>query len=663
VEGKLKKILILLLLVLSTFLSGCDLIDKVFGSNGDSEFASTIKKSGIGYSIDVVTSSYVDVEAIKRNTPVFNEKELGKLSLYQTDTLKSNSGEFSASSMQEISSKVNSEYYGSVSVSGRYGLFTSSLSANFKGSSSVTTTQKKSQYYYMLYQTVAAKTLELPGYGDLENYTKILSSSLLSDLEEMKNNEFTSEQFISKYGTHVIMAGIYGGKVEAYYTAFSSEYHKAETYASAVDAVVKAGIAGVVKGKVEGGSSSESEFKSTYTNSQTNFSAHSIGGNVFASATLDSFASEYPAWAEGFNSSDSDSSVLIGIPANGLVALWDLFPDKYSNEKTELETFFNQYAERNYNEFLKDYKSNLFSSGSGIKSDPYIVLTQSEFEEMKNFPGSYFKLGNDIELSQYIAFDFTGGLDGDNHTISGINFNHTSTTAPTETKYYGGVFNTLKEGTEIKNLNLTGSYNVSENNNGSNWIHGGLLAATNEGVIKNVKVFDSTLNMYRDRAALGAITGSNIGIIEDCYVLNTNLTGNSETGGITARNYSGGIVNNCKVENAILKNKVVNIKRATGGIVGFNEGTAKVESCQAIKVHLQNIGIYNVPNYEATPQMGYIIGYNLRNGSMSYCTISECSVNYGSLKIVAFPFFVDQRRSVCTVHSGMIGQNEGTIFS
>lgn len=648
----MRKLTVLFVLVLAFILSGCSMLDKLTQTNykSSSEYANTISKSGLGYSIDVVTASYIDTSAIKRSTPVFNENELAKLSLFQTDTLENKIESFSETTIQAITSKINQSYYGSVTVSKGIGVFTSSITTNFSLDKTVSSSTKKHSYYYMIYQNVAAKTLELPGYGNLEQYTDILSDTFLADLEKLKNDTITPAQFVAKYGTHVIMAGIYGGKIEAYYSVYSNADTTSEQFKTTIDGKVNAGFRNVLGGSVSGGTSLDVDVKTSFSDAVTNFKVQSVGGSVLSASTFDSFASVYPTWAQGFNNSDVNTDVLIGIPDNGLVAIWDLFPNQYADEKAKIETYFTGYANGTYNEFIQKYCSTEFSQGTGTKADPYIITTQDEFTKMGN--DSYFKLGNDLVLENYTPFNFSGSFDGDDHTISGINYTY-STSSVTEDINIGGLFNTITGGSEVKNLKLSGNFKINPVSSGSGTIFGGLLTGNNDGTISNVTIQDSNLELYRENASLGTIAGYNNGIIDNCDVFNTSLAGYSNIGGITASNTNKGEVKNCKVENVNLNYIYTFVSQSSGGIVGYNSG--KVENCQVIKISLIASKLYYNSSFLVRPAIGYVIGYHEENAVMNNCTISEFS-----LEVTGFGPI--EKIYICAKYDGKIGNNLGTVI-
>lgn len=70
-----------------------------------------------------------------------------------------------------------------------------------------------------------------------------------------------------------------------------------------------------------------------------------------------------------------------------------------------------------------------FEAGNGTETDPYIIATAAQLDEVRNFPSACFELSKDIDLSSYLNSnssgwtpikDFTGKFDGKKHTIKGL---------------------------------------------------------------------------------------------------------------------------------------------------------------------------------------------------------------------------------------------------
>lgn len=120
-----------------------------------------------------------------------------------------------------------------------------------------------------------------------------------------------------------------------------------------------------------------------------------------------------------------------------------------------------------------------FASGTGTAEDPYVITTAAQLNDIRNYLLNHFILGNDIDLTDYLASSsagwepigtssdaggapFQGSLNGNGHVISGLWINR-----PTERGVglfgwtrYGVAFKYLavivSEGKEIKGLDNVG---------------------------------------------------------------------------------------------------------------------------------------------------------------------------------------------------------------
>ena len=211
--------------------------------------------------------------------------------------------------------------------------------------------------------------------------------------------------------------------------------------------------------------------------------------------------------------------------------------------------------------------------GLGTQSNPYMVYTETDLNNIRNGKNAHYKLGSDITLvSSWVPIsDFRGVLDGDSNNIYGLRINASGVENV-------GMFSNTIFGSEIKNLVIDG-INVS---GGSNT---GVIVGTNSGTIKNVEVINSSLNCNADNC--GGLTGNNqsSGVINNSsYTGNITSSANVVGGliGLGAPNVSnsysevtmsgvtiiGGIIGKPTASGTILKTYSKGNINATGGIAG-----------------------------------------------------------------------------------------------
>lgn len=104
-------------------------------------------------------------------------------------------------------------------------------------------------------------------------------------------------------------------------------------------------------------------------------------------------------------------------------------PNYINTERSGIIEFEN--AEGSTSVSVKQKKSDnpKFEAGNGTETEPYIIATAAQLDEVRNFPSACFELSKDIDLSSYLNSnssgwtpikDFTGKFDGKKHTIKGL---------------------------------------------------------------------------------------------------------------------------------------------------------------------------------------------------------------------------------------------------
>ncbi|WP_157553388.1 CehA/McbA family metallohydrolase [Jiangella gansuensis] len=138
-------------------------------------------------------------------------------------------------------------------------------------------------------------------------------------------------------------------------------------------------------------------------------------------------------------------------------------------------------------------------TGSGTAADPYLLDSADDFGKVAIDPAASYRLTTDLDLTgQEVAQigdteAFTGDLDGDGHTITGLATTH------------GGLVG-VNAGT-IHDLAIVGA-DIS-----TATARGGILADTNTGTVE--RVYTTGLITAGSRA--GGIVGDNAGVLRDAY--------------------------------------------------------------------------------------------------------------------------------------------------
>jgi hypothetical protein len=208
--------------------------------------------------------------------------------------------------------------------------------------------------------------------------------------------------------------------------------------------------------------------------------------------------------------------------------------------------------------FTQPVRAVVFSGGDGSANNPYVITTAEQLDNLRNCYGSisqdkYWKLGNDIDLTDYIAekypekgwkpigrrsedglltgYAFEGYLDGAGYCISGLWINRPDEDciglfgglAFNEVKNLGIIIDESKGGVvgyqnvgglvgESSSTNFTGCYTTGKVN-GFCYV-GGLAGCTARGTIS---MCYSTAEIIATNSAGGLIGYQAAGTITDCY--------------------------------------------------------------------------------------------------------------------------------------------------
>ena len=204
-----------------------------------------------------------------------------------------------------------------------------------------------------------------------------------------------------------------------------------------------------------------------------------------------------------------------------------------------------------------------FEAGNGTETEPYIIATAAQLDEVRNFPSACFELSKDIDLSSYLnpnssgwipIENFTGIFDGKKHTIKGLWISLSS----------------------ISNVGLFA------NIQGSSYNRAGVL-----NLFVNISKKGIT-----GGSCVGGICGNlSYGNIENCMVTG-DISGGQYVGGIVGYNsYYSSIISQCASSGNIIATD-----NYVGGILGYYYGSCSIENCYSI-ANVKAEGSYNSEAY------------------------------------------------------------------
>ena len=297
-----------------------------------------------------------------------------------------------------------------------------------------------------------------------------------------------------------------------------------------------------------------------------------------------------------------------------------------------------------------------FADGNGTAEDPYQIANGAQLAKLaqdvnggNNYAGTYFVLTADILLNDISDWEnwnesteglntwtpigsssssqpFTGTLDGDGHSVSGIYINSGTD--------YQGLVGVLGEGGTLQDLGVKASYIK-----GGYYVGG--LCGWNTGNVTNCY----NIGSVEGNEIVGGVCGHNSGPVTNCY--NTgSVTGNGYVGGLCGQNYA--TVTNCYNSGSVEGNYY-----SVGGVCGYNNRT--VTNC------------YNTGNVTGNNQVGGVCGWNdmgsitncYNSGSVegNYSVGGVCGNSWGNVTNCYNTGNVTGNYYV----GGLCGQNDGTV--
>lgn len=245
-------------------------------------------------------------------------------------------------------------------------------------------------------------------------------------------------------------------------------------------------------------------------------------------------------------------------------------PNYINAERSGIIEFENTEGSTSVSVKQKKSDNPKFEAGNGTETDPYIIATAAQLDEVRNFPSACFELSKDIDLSSYLNSnssgwtpikDFTGKFDGKKHTIKGLWISLSS----------------------ISNIGLFANIQGSSDN-------------------KRASVSNLFVNISKKgitgESSVGGICGSlSYGNIENCMVTG-DISGGSYVGGVVGRNNDNSSISQCASSGNIIATY-----GEVGGILGYRYGSCSIENCYSIA----NVKAEGEGSYYYT---AYGIGYN-----------------------------------------------------
>ena len=319
------------------------------------------KQYGLGKAVNLIEGSYSDVSAGK--TSIFDEKKLNNIEI-EEDSSKHGKGH---SEMREGSSI--DEYLESCSVSvktklgGKETLFGVTYGMKFEVSSgySATVEARTEMYFLNFVSEYIGKEYSFSNFNDPSKFEGFLSDEFLNDARRIQDNWAVSgnlENFIRKYGTHIITDAIVGAKFSANYTKIGNKESFGEKESVKTALEESAGVKDLASFEVGLELGLEAEQFASSENVSVSASFDFIGGSNFGAlpvmngSSIGRIEEEYSKWA--LATSNEEAYALIDVANGSLFFVWDFLPDdEFHLLKAKLTEYFMGKDLVNY-EAIKD---------------------------------------------------------------------------------------------------------------------------------------------------------------------------------------------------------------------------------------------------------------------------------------------------------------------
>ncbi len=317
------------------------------------------KYNGLGQSVNLLTGTYTNYA--NGTVSIFNNVLWNRLDAKENSIKTHDTDVLYSESIEDYTNQLTTSISNKMSVKGSAGIgkiakvtagYSFEVGANY---SKKTYNQTQAIFYDMnyVYQGYQAG---IDGYNNPDMLRAALSEEFLADALDLQNGRISPEQFIGKYGTHVITSGIYGASFKAHFERLMNKSDVNDTFGANIKQSISSGISAAIKG-IDVGVDKENTFAAdisvftseTSSDIQSKFTINAVGGNAASNMVVSSladFSTVCESWA---NSIENESSfMLIDVPDGSLYFVWDFLGDEYAEAKDILNGYFYSRCDEQY---------------------------------------------------------------------------------------------------------------------------------------------------------------------------------------------------------------------------------------------------------------------------------------------------------------------------
>jgi len=336
----------------------------------DSEWDGDISDGGefLGYGYDYF-GYYANLASLK-NGEIFSMGKILKVQAETDDRLinevaigQSSEKTRTGTSLSEFTSNFNVK----ASVSGGYMGFTAEVGASFGQSYSETGEDEYAQFSYHVLQK--RKVITQAVIDDYDEFLTSAARKAINGTSTTYKGEKGIAKLIENYGTHVVVSGYVGGRVDysmmVRRTAVEGAYN--------LEAYLKAGYKGFFSADV----SVETQYSESYKKNQSNceISINTIGGNMRVSKQED--------LSQWHTNVVNGAGVLMEFDSNSLLPIWELCEDEERAKAIEeyvLGGYYDQKIESLFTTELKKVGIWPFNTGYAVEDQPYTLIHRATID-------------------------------------------------------------------------------------------------------------------------------------------------------------------------------------------------------------------------------------------------------------------------------------------
>jgi len=301
----------------------------------------------IGAGINLLTSGNPSSTDCILTHPILDADKVaasGKLKLSNENTVHTMtiSGDSMSSFTDDYTTKIK------VGGSAKYGkLFSASIDTDFSSTASIKNTTQTN--YLKFYSSVEKMTLNLC--ASTKELKAMLSEEFVEDLFGLGSQVLTPEEVIGKYGSHLILSAVYGGRMDFTYFLSSTESSTTASDMKNVSAKVSLAISNF-SADANGSYSSDAKKTASSKNISIYESSNVVGGKTLDMSSTDAMRANYQTWLSSL-SDDANYSMIGLVNENSLLEIWSFLPD--GARKNEFISYFARTANDSYNNLLSKY--------------------------------------------------------------------------------------------------------------------------------------------------------------------------------------------------------------------------------------------------------------------------------------------------------------------